>query len=81
MPIYEYVCRRCQQQFEALVRGASETPVCSCGSADLERLVSIPAIKSESTHRSAMTDAQARETRRGSEAARAQREYESHHND
>jgi putative FmdB family regulatory protein len=82
MPIYEYACRRCHHKFETIVRRASETPVCAaCGSVDLERLLSIPAIKSESTHRLAMTDAQARETRRGSEAAQAQKEYESHHND
>jgi len=42
MPIYEFVCRRCNQQFEALVRG-TEKPVCpSCGSKRLGKLISLP---------------------------------------
>jgi putative FmdB family regulatory protein len=41
MPIYEYACRDCNHQFETLVR-ASETPECaSCGSAHLEKKLSV----------------------------------------
>ena len=40
MPLYEYECRGCRHQFEALVRGA-DVPSCpSCKSQDLERLLS-----------------------------------------
>ncbi|NYZ11283.1 zinc ribbon domain-containing protein [Azospirillum sp. RWY-5-1] len=40
MPLYSYRCKACDHSFEALVR-SSETPACaSCGSQDLERLVS-----------------------------------------
>lgn len=40
MPLYDFRCRACDAQFEALVREGHE-PVCrSCGSADLERLMS-----------------------------------------
>ena len=43
MPIYEYVCQDCKNEFEALVRGA-ESPTCaSCGSEKLNRLLSVPA--------------------------------------
>jgi putative FmdB family regulatory protein len=43
MPLYEYVCRDCQQEQEILVRGA-ETPVCAhCGSRQLAKLLSVPA--------------------------------------
>lgn len=43
MPIYEYVCQDCKNEFEALVRGA-ESPTCaSCGSEKLSRLLSVPA--------------------------------------
>ena len=52
-----------------------------CGSATLERLVSLPAIKSESTHALAMKAAKKRDQKQGAENARAQREYELHHND
>ena len=41
MPIYEYACRACRHEFETLVRGA-DTPSCvSCGSADLEKKLSV----------------------------------------
>ena len=49
MPIYEYRCRRCGVEFEALVRG-SDTAACpSCSATDLERLVSLFAVDSEGT--------------------------------
>lgn len=41
MPLYEYTCRKCDHQFETLVRG-SETPECpSCRSTELERRLSV----------------------------------------
>ena len=46
MPIYEYLCRDCGQEFELLVRG-QETPVCpSCGHTHLTRHWSVPAAHS-----------------------------------
>jgi putative FmdB family regulatory protein len=43
MPIYEYSCRGCDQEFELLVRG-SEQPECpKCGGHDLQKLLSVPA--------------------------------------
>jgi putative FmdB family regulatory protein len=39
MPLYDFKCRACGHEFEALVR-PSHDPACpSCGSADLERLL------------------------------------------
>lgn len=44
MPLFEYHCRRCSLRFETLVIG-SERPVCTtCGSANLEKLVSTFAV-------------------------------------
>lgn len=41
MPIYEYKCLRCKQEFEELIRG-SEEPCCPhCGSQQLERCMSV----------------------------------------
>jgi putative FmdB family regulatory protein len=41
MPLYEYACRECAHQFEALVRG-KETPRCpACHATSLERRLSV----------------------------------------
>jgi putative FmdB family regulatory protein len=41
MPLFEYACRSCDHQFEALVR-ASETPECpACHGRELERRLSV----------------------------------------
>lgn len=43
MPLYEYVCGNCDEEFELLIRG-EEKPTCpSCESTQLERLLSVPA--------------------------------------
>lgn len=81
MPLFDYRCRSCDHTFEALVRG-KEKPACpSCESADLERLVSTPAVHSESTHALAMRAAKKRDAKQADERVRAQREYELSHND
>jgi putative FmdB family regulatory protein len=47
MPIYEFQCRACGHGFETLVRG-SEQPSCpTCGSQDIERLLSSFGVSSE----------------------------------
>jgi len=44
MPIYEYVCRDCNVEFEALIR-SGELPICqSCGGESLDKLLSLPAM-------------------------------------
>ena len=46
MPLYEFVCQQCSREQELLVRG-EQTPQCeSCGSARLNRLLSVPAAHS-----------------------------------
>jgi putative FmdB family regulatory protein len=37
MPIFEYICQKCQHRFEMIVR-SSQTPTCpSCESTDLDK--------------------------------------------
>ena len=82
MPIFEYSCKGCGTQFEALVRPNGPAPICpSCNGAELEKLISSPAIKSDTTHALAMKAAKKRDKIAGAEKAREQREYELHHND
>ncbi len=82
MPIFEYQCKGCGKEFEALVLPTTGAPTCpACKSTELEKLISRPAIKSESTHGLAMKAAKKRDQKQGAEKAREQREYELHHND
>lgn len=47
MPIYEYVCKKCSQPFEVLLRG-NEKPKCPhCGSSQLAKQFSIPSAHSQ----------------------------------
>jgi len=47
MPLYDFHCRTCAHDFEALVRGA-DVPECpACHGQDLERLLSTFAVSSE----------------------------------
>jgi len=48
MPIYEYACRRCANEFEQLVLSRSPVPACpACQSQDLEQLLSNFAVSSD----------------------------------
>ena len=81
MPIYEYSCKSCEHQFETLVRGG-DTPVCAaCGSADLERLLSLPAVNSDGTRARALGAAKKRDSAQAKDRAHGQLKYERSHND
>ena len=81
MPIYEYTCKGCGHQFETLVRGG-KAPVCaSCGSADLERLFSLPTVNSEGTRARALDAAKQRDSVQAKDKAHEQLKYERSHND
>lgn len=50
MPLYEYSCRDCEAQFELLIRGGEEPRCPECESDDLEKLLSVPAAHTASSH-------------------------------
>jgi hypothetical protein len=57
-------------------------PSCpACSSEDLERLLSVPAVRSEGTRQLALKAARKRDERLGNDRVMAQREYEAHHDD
>jgi putative FmdB family regulatory protein len=81
MPIYEYSCNSCHHQFEVLVR-SGQRPVCaSCGSGDLDRIFSLPAVKSDETHARALGAAKRRDKAEAKDKAHEQLKYERSHND
>jgi putative FmdB family regulatory protein len=49
VPLYEFRCRTCRHEFEALVRPNSSASCPSCKGSDLERILSLLAVSSEST--------------------------------
>lgn len=76
MPIYDFKCRVCGHVFDELVK-LGATPDCpSCGGRDLERLVSLPAVSTESSRQRSLSKARARAGKVQKEKQHAQAEYE-----
>ena len=79
MPIYEYRCRSCGREFEALVRSGEQASCPGCRSADLERLISMFAVESDGSRQLAIDAARRANARVTREKARADYEYERKH--
>jgi len=80
MPIYDFTCRGCGHTFEELV--LKRTPACpSCRSEDLERLLSMPVVRSESTKQQTLKQSKQRDTKQAAEREYTQRQYEASHDD
>ena len=61
MPIFEYRCSECGDEFELLVLNSSPVPGCpSCESQDIEKLMSMSSVSSEQIRRRATRDIRAR---------------------
>jgi putative FmdB family regulatory protein len=79
MPLYEYACRACGHDFEALVRGEGR-PLCPrCASEDLDRLVSRFSPSSPASRQASLKKAQAKALKVQREKDVAQTEYERDH--
>jgi putative FmdB family regulatory protein len=79
MPIYEYRCRGCGKEFEAIVRNA-QLPLCpSCQGQDLERLISLFAVDSDGTRRQSTAAARRRNARVTRDKSWADYEYDRKH--
>jgi putative FmdB family regulatory protein len=81
MPMFDFVCSKCRNEFEALVRGTTAATCPQCGSAELEKLMSLPSLKTESTHGLAMQAAKRRDKAQGFDRMHEQRKYELSHDD
>lgn len=74
MPIFEYRCMECQQEFEHLLIHSSSSAVCpTCNGNDLEKMISFTAMSSDSTRRRTLQKAKKRVDK-----VRYEKEYEEH---
>jgi putative FmdB family regulatory protein len=81
MPLFDFRCRSCGHQFEALVRAQDPPPsACpKCQAADLERLLSAVAVTSREKVQAAADKKRHKEAAVGrNETAAEQREIEHH---
>lgn len=80
MPLYEFACRACSHQFESLVRAGEHPTACpSCGSADLERLLSNFGVKTAATTTAAVNKAKAARSRAQRDQVIAEQQHAEHH--
>lgn len=80
MPIFDFSCKACGNQFEALVRKSA--PACpKCKSEDLERLLSLPVVRSEGTKQKTAAEAKKQGKAIAAEREYTQRQYEASHED
>jgi len=74
MPVYEYECRQCGHRFEYLVLHSSPLAECpDCRQKDLEQLVSLCAVSSETTRQANLGAAH-----RKAAAVRMEKSHQSH---
>lgn len=79
MPIYDYICQTCGHEFEALVMGGS-TPACAaCGATSLERMLSVPGVRSETSRGLAMRAAKKRDAAQAKDRMHERIRYEQSH--
>ena len=79
MPIYEYSCKSCGHQFEALILRNEEASCPNCSGKDLERLLSASYGKAGKVSDLAMRSAKKRDKVQGRERMEEQRLYELNH--
>lgn len=79
MPIYDYACQGCGAQSELLVRGAAAPACPACGSERMERLLSLPAVRSSATRDVVGRSTRKRDAAQARERINQQAAYERNH--
>ena len=81
MPLYDFRCRNCHHEFEALVRPQdAQPPTCpSCRGGDLERLLSSFAVDTADLRQAAAKDSRRRQIAKRRDAVMAEEEYRQKH--
>jgi putative FmdB family regulatory protein len=81
VPLHEYRCRACHHEFERLVRDSSAQSCPACQSQDLERLLSLFGVDSESTRKAALKDGRKHAAKEQRDKAIAEHEAAHHAHD
>jgi putative FmdB family regulatory protein len=80
MPIYDFHCKRCGHEFEALVRAQDPPTTCpSCHGAYLERLLSAFAVNTAEKRAAAALDSRKRQIKANKDKIVADEEYRKQH--
>ena len=80
MPLYDFHCRSCGNEFEALVRAQDAPPTCpSCRGTDLERLLSAFSVSSAEKTAAAALDSRKRQVRKNKDKIVADEVYRKEH--
>jgi putative FmdB family regulatory protein len=80
MPLYDFHCPACNHEFEALVRPQDPPPKCpSCGSVDIEKLLSGFALRTDERHQAAVVDSRRRQIKANKDKLVADEEYRKEH--
>lgn len=79
MPLYDFRCKTCDHEFEALVR-TGDVPECpTCHGQDLQRLLSTFAVDSAERRQAAAKDSRRRQIAGRRDAVIAEEEYRQKH--
>jgi putative FmdB family regulatory protein len=81
MPIFDYRCRQCGHEFEAIVRAAQPATCPSCRGTDLEQLISLFSVSSASTRQTALKKAREQHQKGKKDQAIAHQEAVHKHDD
>jgi len=79
MPLYDFHCRSCGHEFEALVRPQHPPECPSCHGGDLERLLSSFAVSSEEKTKAAVKSARRKAVNVRRDEIAAEEEYRRQH--
>ncbi|HYM25493.1 MAG TPA: zinc ribbon domain-containing protein [Vicinamibacterales bacterium] len=79
MPLFDFECRKCRHEFEALVRPGDEPSCPACGSRDLERLLSAFAVDTAEKRQAAAKQSRRRQIAKRKDALIADEEYRQKH--
>jgi putative FmdB family regulatory protein len=79
VPLFDFRCRQCGEEFEALVRGADPVECRACHGSDVERLLSTFALSTDERRHAAALDSRRRQIAKNRDKVIADEEYRQKH--